>query len=46
MERTYLQWNVVNFMTVLVMAAVGVAVFGAVASLVRQRVSGTAPTEE
>ena len=40
MESTYLQWNVVNFLTVLIMAAVGVAVFGAVSALVRRRMGG------
>lgn len=40
MEKTYLQWNVVNWITVLIMAAVGTAVFGAVASFVRKQRGG------
>jgi hypothetical protein len=37
MEKSYLQWNMVNWITVMLMATVGVAIVGAVASIVRQR---------
>jgi hypothetical protein len=36
MEKTYLQWNVVNWITVVVMATVGVAVVGAATSFLRR----------
>ncbi len=36
MERSYLQWNIVNWITVLLMAGVGVLIIGAVASGIRQ----------
>jgi hypothetical protein len=37
MEHTYLQWNIVNWVTVMVMAAIGVTVVGAVASAISQQ---------
>jgi hypothetical protein len=45
MEKTYLQWNVVNWITVMLMATVGVAIVGAAAALVQGR-TGTATTGE
>jgi hypothetical protein len=36
MERVYLQWNLVNWITVVLMAAIGMAVVGFAASYVRQ----------
>lgn len=36
MMDSYIQWNVVNWITVLVMVAVGMAVIGMVSSFVRQ----------
>lgn len=35
-ERFYLQWNLVNWVTVVLMATVGVLIVGAVASAIRQ----------
>ena len=32
MDRTYLQWNIVNWVTVVLMAAVGMFLVGAIAS--------------
>jgi len=32
MERTYLQWNIVNWITVVLMATLGVALIGVVAA--------------
>jgi hypothetical protein len=40
-EKTYLQWNLVNWITVVLMSTVGVAIVGAISSIVRQR-NGTA----
>lgn len=34
-ERTYLQWNVVNWVTVVAMATVGMLIVGAIASGIR-----------
>ncbi|MDE2020894.1 MAG: hypothetical protein KGJ13_11210 [Patescibacteria group bacterium] len=36
MERFYLQWNIVNWITVVLMAAVGMMIVGAIASGLRQ----------
>lgn len=36
MERAYLQWNIVNWITVLLMATLGMMLVGAASSLVRQ----------
>jgi hypothetical protein len=35
-ERFYLQWNLVNWVTVVLMATVGVLIVGAIASGLRQ----------
>jgi hypothetical protein len=35
MERTYLQWNAPNFITVLIMGAVGMTALGFLASALR-----------
>jgi hypothetical protein len=35
-ERVYLQWNLINWVTVVLMAAIGMALVGFVASGVRQ----------
>jgi hypothetical protein len=40
MEETILTWNVTNWITVVVMVAVGFAVFTLVAQLARKSVSG------
>lgn len=32
MERTYLQWNIVNWITVVLMATLGVSLIGVVAA--------------
>jgi hypothetical protein len=44
-ERTYLQWNLPNFLTVLIMAAVGLTVFGAMASFVSGRMKSGDDTQ-
>jgi hypothetical protein len=36
MDRFYLQWNIVNWITVVLMAAVGMMLIGAVSSGIRQ----------
>lgn len=36
MEGTYLSWNMVNWITVVLMVGIGMAVVAGVASLVRQ----------
>lgn len=36
MDRFYLQWNIVNWITVVLMASVGMLIVGAVASGLRQ----------
>lgn len=35
-ERFYLQWNIVNWITVVAMVLVGTVIFGALASGIRQ----------
>jgi hypothetical protein len=35
MERTYLQWNLVNWITVVLMAAIGMIAIGAVSSAIQ-----------
>lgn len=36
MNENFIQWNIVNWITVLVMVSVGMAVVGMVSSLIRQ----------
>lgn len=36
MDRFYLQWNIVNWITVVLMASVGMLLIGAVSSGIRQ----------
>lgn len=36
MDRTYLHWNLVNWITVVLMASIGVLAIGAVSSGLRQ----------
>ena len=43
MERTYLQWNLENWVTVILMAGIGFAVVGMIASGVRAWRSGRNP---
>ncbi len=40
MEKTIIQWNAYNWITVVLMAAIGMALVGAGASLIRQYVPG------
>lgn len=40
-ERFYLQWNLVNWITVVLMATVGVLIVGAIASGIRQYGGGS-----
>lgn len=40
MERTYLQWNFVNWITVVLMVTAGWVVVGLVSSAVRSRTEG------
>ncbi len=35
-ERFYLQWNIVNWITVVLMAAIGIMLVGAITSAIRQ----------
>lgn len=35
-DRFYLQWNLVNWITIVLMAAIGMMVVGAAASAIRQ----------
>lgn len=35
MERVYLEWNIVNWITVVLMAAIGLALVGAVSSAIQ-----------
>lgn len=42
MEKTLIQWNLFNWLTVLIMVAVGMAVVGAGASFFRQYLPGMA----
>jgi hypothetical protein len=43
MERVYIQWNLVNWITIVLMAAVGMMAVGAVAKAIR---SYSAPAAE
>jgi hypothetical protein len=36
MDRFYLQWNIVNWITVILMASVGMLLIGAISSGIRQ----------
>lgn len=36
MDKFYIQWNLVNWITIVLMAALGMMVFGAVTSAIRQ----------
>jgi len=40
MERTYLQWNFVNWITVVLMVSAGWLVVGLVSSMVRSKTEG------
>lgn len=40
MERTFVEWNVVNWVTVLLMVAVGTAIVGMVSQFIRTNVPG------
>jgi hypothetical protein len=40
MERVYLQWNVVNWITVLIMVTGGWAVIGLISSAIKARQGG------
>jgi len=42
MERTMISWNLPNWITVMLMAAAGYAVLGAVAQLLKRNGAGTA----
>jgi hypothetical protein len=44
-ERFYLQWNLVNWITVCLMAIVGVLIVGAIASGIRQYGKGGAASD-
>lgn len=35
MDRTYLEWNIVNWLTVVLMAAVGVMVIGTIGAAIK-----------
>lgn len=37
MEKTAIQWNIVNWITITLMAGIGTAAFAAAANLVRKR---------
>jgi hypothetical protein len=41
MEKTIIQWNIYNWITVLLMAAIGMAFVGAGASFFRQYMPGS-----
>lgn len=45
MERTYLQWNLVNWITVVLMAALGAMLMGVVGSFVKARKTANANVE-
>jgi hypothetical protein len=40
MERTIISWNITNWITVLIMVAIGYAVIGALVSVGRQFIPG------
>lgn len=40
MERTMISWNLPNWITIVIMAALGYAVLGATAQLIHRRQSG------
>jgi len=40
MEKTIIQWNVYNWITIVLMASVGFAVIGMIGSLYRQYTNG------
>jgi hypothetical protein len=40
LERTLISWNLPNWITVVLMAAVGYAILGAVAQLIKRRAAG------
>lgn len=40
MEKTILQWNIYNWITIVLMAAIGMAAVGAGSSLIRQYLPG------
>lgn len=40
MEKTYLSWNIVNWITVVLMSTIGVAAAGAIIATVRKRNGG------
>ncbi len=42
MERTFIQWNIVNWITVVLMVSIGMAVVQAAVSIWRQYASGDA----
>lgn len=46
MERTILSWNITNWLTVLLMVAIGYAVIGAAVSIGRQYLPGASTAEE
>jgi hypothetical protein len=41
-EPVYLSWNIVNWITVLLMVAIGMAIVGFAASMLRQNLPGMA----
>lgn len=46
MDRTYLEWNIVNWITVVLMASVGVLIIGALgAALKTYKVGGSVMTD-
>lgn len=36
MDRTYLQWNIINWVTVVLMAAVGISLIGFIGAALKQ----------
>lgn len=40
MEKTYIQWNIVNWITIVLMAAIGMMLVGAVSSAIRTYKAG------
>jgi len=43
--KFYIQWNIVNWITIVLMAAIGMLIFGAVASGIRQFAPGNCASD-
>jgi hypothetical protein len=45
MDKTFIQWNVVNWITITLMALLGVAAYGFASKMIASRVGGDAESE-